>query len=244
MGRKAVIWTHPRGDPKKPTVVRTGQGLSLVFRTARSDCMQIFNSVIAGIALLLSGVSIWATFFRRGKLITVASQWTAIGMDAGGQSAASMTVRIAFLNTGTKPVIVRDVMMVAVTAAGNTIAYEPILLFDIVRYISGVGTEARITDCQQGPVPLPVLIPPASQFEFPASVMFLPEDKKTAVLLQKHLPVTIELYYLSDRRRHYQRAAVQYISEDEVRNLKNGAFAGLISTESKKRRPSFQFKTT
>lgn len=165
-------------------------------------------------------------------------------MDAGGQSAASMTVRIAFLNTGTKPVIVSDVMMVAVTRAGERIAYEPILLFDIVRYISGVGTETRIADCQQGPVPLPVSIPPASQFEFPASVMFMPEDKKTAVLVQKHLPLTIELYCLSDRRSHYEKAAVQYVSEDEVRNLKNGAFAGLISTESQKRRPSFRLKST
>jgi hypothetical protein len=87
--------------------------------------------------------------------------------------------------------------------------------------------------------PLPVAIPAGKQFDFGFELLFMPHDKKTAIQIDTDTPFELNLYSLSDRGKNYKLVATQIISTEDIKNLTNGSFAGVLSTSSIKNRDTF-----
>jgi len=195
--------------------------------------------IIAGIALSLSLFNLWYTVFRKGRPIYACSKWTAIGLDASGQPGATFVLQIGIINNGNKPLILKDFMLIAETVRNKKILYDPIMLFDLTYYIASVGRENRMIESQKGQIPLPLTIPANEQYEFNYEILFMPYDKKTAVHTLSDTPLILKLHALTNRLKSYQLAATQKIDKNDIQNLQNGSFVGVLSTESTKNRDRF-----
>lgn len=198
-----------------------------------------WGAIIAAAAFILSLFSLWYTTFRRGRPTFACSKWTAIGLSADGVTGAAFTIQVSVINNGNRPLVLKDLMLVAKTSENKEIYYDPILLFDLRQYIADMGKDDRIARAQRGQVTLPIIIPPNQHFDFPYEILFMPYDKKTAVATQKDAPFTLKLYGRTNRSKHYQLVAFQEFQPDDVRQLRNGTFAGVLSTASIEKREAF-----
>lgn len=197
-----------------------------------------WNVLIAGFALLLSCFNLWYIFIRKGKAIFACSRWTAIGLTARDRAGLSIALQIGIVNHSTKPLLLKDLMLL-VDAPDRKIFYDPIFLFDLTQYIASVEKNDRILKTQKGLVPLPINIPPNQQYDFPCELLFLPYDKKTAVLTHSDTPCTLNLYALTDRAKSYEQVATQKLTKEAVQELQSGGFSGVLSTASTEKRESF-----
>src|SRR2546423_1830560 len=90
-----------------------------------------WEAILAALALGLSLFNLWYSVFRRGRLSISASRWTAVGMEAAGKTVAAFAVKIDVINTGGRPILLKDLFLEAETQDGTRIYYDPIMLFDL-----------------------------------------------------------------------------------------------------------------
>ena len=194
---------------------------------------------IAGIALLVSAFNVWYTRLREGHPTFVCSRWTAVGMGhSDGDVRASFVSQVGVINNGNKAVEVKDLFLVAETDSGEKVLYDPIFLFNLSGYGQSFGAEDGIGNYQEGQVPLPVLVPANSQFEYEYPLLFLPYNERV-VKPHSEAPFTLRLYAFTDRADEYELIARQDIGEEAVESLQNGSFSGVRSTESIANRDDF-----
>lgn len=167
------------------------------------------------------------------------SKWTAVGMDAGGQPAASFAIKIDIYNTGARPIVLQDLILEAETHDGSRIYYEPIVLFDMKNYFSTIGQERRIATAQQGMVPLPVTISPKEHFDFNHEILFLPLDHTSIAKVPQDAPLDLRVFARSNRSKTYAEVGYQRVNVTDISQLSNGSFSGLLSTSSLLKRPDF-----
>ena len=190
--------------------------------------MPDWGAIFAGFAILISLFTLWYSVFRRGQLSFACSRLTAIGMASSGRTASAFAIKVDVINSGSRPIVLRDLLLEANTNTGKRIFYDPILLFDLTNYVASVGQQNRIATSQKGQAPLPISIPAGQHFEFGYEILFMPHDKKTAVETPDDAPMTLDLYALTSRKRKYRHIVTQEISSDDVKSLVNGSFSGVL----------------
>ena len=197
-----------------------------------------WSTIFAGLAFIVSFFALYFAKFNRGKMIFACSRWTALGLDNDGKRGAAFAINIESFNTGAKPVKLFDFLLVAETVSGSLVYYDPIFLFSMNSYIQAMGQQNQIGQANNGTVPLPIIIPNGATFKFPCELLFMPQDKKTTVLLPEDAPFKLKLYARIDNKK-YKKISEQFFSSDDINNLRNGSFSGVISTSSIEERNKF-----
>lgn len=195
--------------------------------------------VISLVALGISFFTFWYNFLREGEPIFTSSRWTAIGISNSGQEGSAFAVNISVNNDGNAPLELIDFMMVAETHNKKKIFYDPIILFDLTHYISSLGEDGRMGKTQRGQVPLPMIVPPNQQYTFEKEILFMPYDKTTSIINNIDAPFTLKLYALTNRTNSYKKIAEQYFRPEDIQNLVNGSFSGVLSSSSIRKRKEF-----
>lgn len=198
-----------------------------------------WKAIFAAFAFALSLFNLWYAAFRRGRLSISASRWTAVGLDASGKTGAAFVIKIDVINTGGRPILLKDMFLEAETQNGNRIYYDPIMLFDLTDYFGSIGKKDRIATAQKGMVPLPIRIPAGKNIDFGAEVFFLPIDKKTTVEVANDFPIKLRLFASTERRSGYYEIETQTITKEDVASLTNGSFTGVLSTTAIEQRNDF-----
>lgn len=201
--------------------------------------LEELSIIIAVFAIVISVIAFWYNSLRKGNPIFYCSRWTAIGLSVNGEEGAAFSINIGLNNNGNSPIEIIDFILVAETHHNKKIFYDPIILFDLTYYISSIGQDRRIENAQKGQIPLPIIIPPNQQYTFEEEILFMPYDKKTAVLNKKDPPFTLKLYALTDRYSDYKKIAEQNFEPNDIEKLVNGSFSGVLSTYSIKNRERF-----
>jgi hypothetical protein len=75
-------------------------------------------------------------------------------------------VKIDITNTGSRPILLKDLFIEAHSERGRRIYYEPIMLFDLTHYYASTGQAGRIATTPKGMVPLPIAIPAGKHIDF------------------------------------------------------------------------------
>lgn len=198
-----------------------------------------WSAIFAGIAVLISLYTLWYSKFRKGKLLFACSRWSNIGLSNNNKTGAAFAVNIDIHNTGPKAYTLYDLLIQVETSQNKKIYYDPIFLFDMTTYVQSVGKQNQIGLSNNGGVPLPIIIPDHSVFKFPFEILFMPQDKATTVILPEDAPFTIKLFAKTSRQKNYSEVAYQEIAKDDIKDLKNGNFSGVLSTSSIKDRSNF-----
>jgi hypothetical protein len=201
--------------------------------------MNVISLIVSLLALTLSGVAFWFSYFRKGTPKFVCSRWTAVRMEhVSGKPLAAFSLHITVVNDGKVPLEIRDLLLIAKTP-DRTIIYEPILLWDLRQWIEDGNRPDKVGRAQKGQVPLPIQLNAGQYFDFQYSILFLPLDKETMVEPLKDSSVELVLYGLTDRNDEYVAIAEQRLNADELKPLINQSFSGAVSTVSKEKRPAF-----
>ena len=195
--------------------------------------------IISLLAVVISFFTFWYNSFREGEPIFTCSRWTAIGLSNSGQEGSTFAINIGVTNDGNAPLELVDLLLVAETHNKKKIFYDPIILFDLTYYISSQGEDGRMGKAQKGQVPLPMIVPPNQQYTFEKEILFMPYDKTTSIINHIDAPFTLELYALTNRANSYKKIAEQYFRPEDIQNLVNGSFSGVLSTYSIKNREEF-----
>lgn len=198
-----------------------------------------WSAIFAALAFALSLFTLWYSAFRRGRLSISTSRWTALGLEASGKPAAAFVVKIDVINTGGRPILLKDLFLEATTRHGAKIYYEPIMLFDLTDYFGSLGQDRRIATAQKGMVPLPIRVPSGKQLDFGAEMLFLPHDKKTAVRVADDFPILLRLFASTERTNGYAQITTQIVTAEDVASLTNGSLAGVLSSTSIEQRDDF-----
>jgi hypothetical protein len=106
-------------------------------------------------------------------------------------------------------------------------------------YVQSIGKQNQIGLSNNGAVPLPIIIPDHSVYKFPCEILFMPHDKATSVILPTDAPFTINLFAKTSRKKDYREVAYQKIAKDDIKDLENGKFSGVLSSISIKDRSDF-----
>lgn len=199
--------------------------------------MSDLSLTLSTIAILLSALTVWRSFFWRGAAEFVCSSWTAIRMTGNDDRArAAFCVTLSIGNPGNRPLTVFDLLLKAEIPDRGTIFYEPILYWDIRQWIEDGARKDKVGRTQKGQVPLPVQLPPQGHFDYGYPILFLPLDKSTLVEPGVHKSVTLRLFAFTSRGRTYAEIGTQHISAEDLNPLTSMSFSGLVSSESRKRR--------
>jgi len=198
--------------------------------------MDYISASVAIIALIISGLSLWYGYLKKVDPVFCCSRWTALGIENSGKDGSTFIVKVDINNPSNKPVIIKDIVLIATTKNKSKIIYEPIMLWDLTYYIESMGVPKKIVEFQKGQIPLPIVIPAKQSFGFKHEILFMPQDKKTSIINNTDAPFEIEIFALTDLWRNYKKVAYQNFDESNVENLKNGNFSGVLSTASTENR--------
>jgi len=194
--------------------------------------MEMIAIIISILAFGISALSFWYGFLKCPDPIFSISRWTAFGITNKGREGSTFILKIDINNPGTKPVMIKDFIIIAVTHNGNKIIYEPIMLWDLTYYIESMGTPKKIVEFQKGQIPLPITIPQNQSFHFDYEILFMPQDKMTTIINEEDVPFEIEVYALTEKWKDYKLISFQKFAKNDIVNLKNGNFVGVLSTSS------------
>jgi|GEM_PF-4381609 len=202
------------------------------------------TNVLAIIAIIISVFSLYISLLKIGRLKYVFSQYTALGMDSideneNRKTGNSFLFNIEVANTGVFPKVVKDIFINVKTKDNSNIIYEPILNFDLVHYIANPESPKLIAESQKGQVQFPFTVEGNSIFRFPYQVLFLPKDKKTIALRDSDFPVVLEIYARSFR---YKLVSKQKITEEDIKSLVNGNYAGVLTSSVIEKREKWLMK--
>jgi len=201
--------------------------------------MNILSFILSTLALTLSGVAFWFSYFRKGTPKFVCSRWTAVRMEhISKKPLAAFSLHITVVNEGKVALEIRDLLLIAKTG-DRRIFYEPILLWDLRQWIEDGNRPDKVGRAQKGQVPLPIQLNAGQYFDFQYSILFLPLDKETMVEPLKDSSVELVLYGLTDRNDNYVVVAEQHLDADEIKPLLNQSFSSVVSTVSKAKRSAF-----
>ena len=82
--------------------------------------MNILSFILSTLALTLSGVAFWFSYFRKGTPKFVCSRWTAVRMEhVSGKPVAAFSLHITVVNEGKVPLEIRDLLLVAGRQIGS-----------------------------------------------------------------------------------------------------------------------------
>lgn len=194
--------------------------------------MEIATLFISIFAILISAISFWYGFLKKSDPIFSISRWTAMGITNNGKNGSTFITKISINNPSTKPTAIKDFAIIAKTEKGKKIIYEPILLWDLTYYIESMGIPKKIVEFQKGQIPLPIIIPAKESYQFEYEILFMPQDKKTSIINEEDGSFELEFYALTENWKDYKLVSKQKIKEEDIKNLRNGNFAGVLSTTS------------
>ena len=194
--------------------------------------MEITTFVLSILAFIISGFSFWYSFLKQSDPIFSISRWTAFGISNNGKNGSTFIVKISINNPSIKPTTIKDLVIIAKTENGKKIIYEPIMLWDLTYYIESMGVAKKIVEFQKGQIPLPISIPAKESFQFDYEILFMPQDKFTTIINNEDGSFELEVYALTDKWKDYNLISYQKILEDDIKNLQNGNFSGVLSTSS------------
>jgi len=60
----------------------------------------------------------------------------------------------------------------------------------------------------------------------------MPQDKKTSIINEEDGSFELEFYAITENWKDYKLVSKQKIKEEDIKNLRNGNFAGVLSTTS------------
>lgn len=204
--------------------------------------MEVATLIISLFALFISGFSFWYVFLKHSDPIFCVSKWTAFGISSNGKDGSTFIVRIDINNPSSRPVTIEDFVLVVKTKTNKKILYEPIMLWDLTYYIESIGVPKKITEFQKGQIPLPFNIPTKEAFKFDYEILFMPKDIKVSVKNDEDAPLEIEVLALTDKWKDYKLVSNQRFTIDEIKNLTNGSFSGVLSTSSIENRKKLEKK--
>ncbi len=194
--------------------------------------MEITTLIISIFAILISAFSFWYGFLWQSDPIFSISRWTAFGITNNGKNGSTFIIKISINNPSTRPTTIKDFAIIAKTEKGKKIIYEPIMLWDLTYYIESMGVPKKIVEFQKGQIPLPISIPAKESYQFDFEILFMPQDKKTSIINNEDGSFELEVHALTDKWKDYKLVSKQKIKEDDVKNLQNGNFSGVLSTTS------------
>lgn len=205
---------------------------------------EIVTALVAIIALGISIYNIWYTQFRDEPLRFVINKWTLLGLEVkrktGNFISAAFLLNVSVNNQSNKTKIVRDIVLKVKDNKGNVFLYNPVALFDFQYYSSNLGS-ANMLKAQKGLVPLPVEIPPKSNYKFDDYLLMLPFNKKTSFSLQDQ-PLNIDVF-VSEKEDEYYKVTEQFIENEDLKKLKNGSFNAIESSSIVDSRKKFEDKS-
>ncbi|MEX2411328.1 MAG: hypothetical protein WD607_08170 [Candidatus Paceibacterota bacterium] len=194
--------------------------------------MGIAAFFISFFALLISAFSFWYGFLKQSDPIFSISRWTALGISNNGKNGSTFILKLSINNPSTRPITINDFAIIAKTGKGKRIIYEPLMLWDLTYYIESLGVSKKIVEFQKGQIPLPLSIPAKESFQFDYEILFMPQDKKASIINAEDGSFVLEFYALTDKWKDYKLVSTQKIMEEDIKNLQNGSFSGVLSTTS------------
>ncbi len=192
---------------------------------------------ISIIALLISFLTFWFTYLKKSIPLFACSKWTAMRMihTPTNTPRAAFSIYVNIANKSKVPLTLYDFVLKAEVEQEAPIFYEPLFLWDLAQWIEDGNHPERIGRAQKGQVPLPVILPPDTVYDFGYSVLFLPLEERS-IDPSKHASVKLTLFALVDPKKDYVPVCYQVMGEEDLKVLLSGNFSGAVSTASKVKR--------
>lgn len=191
--------------------------------------------LLSSIAIILTIINFWYSFYRKKPLRFVCSSFTGLGMEMQPENkiGSSFAIKLDIINEGSVPQVLTDLIVKAnYEGEKESFNYEPIVLWNFTEQIRSNG-QKTVGNSQNGQVNLPKLINPKSYFSFEHHILFLPINKKTLITPNKNKNIYIRVYALTQGNKNYKLIGSQQFKSEDLKELRNGSFSSVISDESK-----------
>lgn len=183
----------------------------------------ITSNGIAFVAIAISLFTLWHSSIRKGKLEVACSRWAITPVDLRGskEKTGVFILKISAINTGTQPIMLRDLLLQVRTHNNKVLNYIPSLLIDSEQLLEMVAKNHpdAFGDSQRGTVPLPVAVPAGSDYGFGHDIMFSPFRSEEVLLLPEDTPFELCLYALTSRDKQYQLVVKNTVSDTGAEDL-------------------------
>ncbi len=191
--------------------------------------------LLSSIAIIVTIINFWYSFYRKRPLRFVCSSYTGLGMEIQPKNliGSSFAIKLDIINEGSVPQVLSDLIIKAnYEGEKETFNYEPIVLWDFIEQIRSDGQKV-VGNSQNGQVDLPKLINPKSYFSFEHHILFLPLDKKTIIKTNTNKNIYVRVFALTQGNKNYKLIGSQQFKSEDLKKIKNGSFSSVISDESK-----------
>lgn len=202
--------------------------------------------IISSIAIVLTVVNFWYSFYRKRALKFVCSSFTGVGMriKTDNTIGTSFAIKLDVINEGAVPQVLNDLIIKAnYEGEKEMYYYQPVVLWSFTEHIRAIDCK-MVGNSQQGQISLPKLINPKSYFSFEHHILFLPLDEGKLIMARSEKNIYLEVHAQMEGSENYKLIGGQQFKSVDFRELANGSFSSVVSDKSKIHRKRFITLTT